>query len=128
MNIPHLETLIDTRTRAVLINNPSNPCGAVYSEEHLQDLIDLCERHHLPIIADEIYADMVRRKRLFGGEIMRYSKVFTNNTFHFLGALSKNVPILSCGGIAKRFICPGWRVGWIVIHDRHSLFQGELVR
>ena len=59
-DLNHLESLIDDRTRAVLINNPSNPCGAVYSEEHLRKLIDICERNHLPIIADEIYADMVR--------------------------------------------------------------------
>ena len=60
MNLTHLESLADSRTRAVLINNPSNPCGAVYTEEHLRDIIHVCERNHLPIIADEIYADMVR--------------------------------------------------------------------
>ena len=60
MNLNQLESLIDDRTRAVLVNNPSNPCGAVYSEKHLRDIIDLCERNHLPIIADEIYADMVK--------------------------------------------------------------------
>jgi tyrosine aminotransferase len=54
-----------------------------------------------------------------------YSKVFSNNTFHFLGVLSKNVPVLSCGGISKRFICPGWRLGWIVLHDRQNLFKGR---
>jgi tyrosine aminotransferase len=52
-------------------------------------------------------------------------KVFSNNIFHFLGVLSENVPVLSCGGISKRFICPGWRVGWIVLHDRHNLFKGK---
>ncbi|CAF1007375.1 unnamed protein product [Rotaria sp. Silwood1] len=110
VDLTHLESLIDNRTRAVLVNNPSNPCGAVYTEEHLRKIIHICERHHLPIIADEIYADMV----------------FSNDTFHFLGLLSENVPILSCGGLAKRFICPGWRVGWIVIHDRHNLFKDTI--
>jgi tyrosine aminotransferase len=56
--------LIDNRTRAVLINNPSNPCGAVYTEEHLRKIILVCERNHLPIIADEIYADMVNEKKI----------------------------------------------------------------
>ncbi|CAF1051823.1 unnamed protein product [Rotaria sordida] len=107
INLTHLESLIDDRTRTIIINNPSNPCGAVYSEEHLRNIIHICERHHLPIIADEIYADMV----------------FSNQQFHFLAMLSENVPILSCGGMAKRFICPGWRIGWIVIHDRHNLFK-----
>jgi tyrosine aminotransferase len=60
VNLDHLESLINDQTRAVLINNPSNPCGAVYTEEHLRKLIQICERNHLPIIADEIYADMVK--------------------------------------------------------------------
>ncbi len=60
VDLTHLESLIDSRTRAVLVNNPSNPCGAVYTEEHLRNIIHLCERNHLPIIADEIYADMVK--------------------------------------------------------------------
>lgn len=110
VDLEHLASLVDDRTRAVLVNNPSNPCGAVYTEEHLRKIIEVCERHHLPIIADEIYADMV----------------FTNNTFHFIGMLSENVPILSCGGISKRFICPGWRVGWIVLHDRNNLFRDTI--
>ncbi|CAF1289417.1 unnamed protein product [Adineta steineri] len=110
VNITHLESLINDRTRAVLINNPSNPCGAVYPEEHLRKLIEICEKHHLPIIADEIYADMV----------------FSNHKFYFMGILSENVPVLSCGGLSKRFICPGWRVGWIVIHDRHNLFKDTI--
>ena len=71
MNLTHLESLIDSRTRAVLINNPSNPCGAVYPEEHLREIIDLCERNHLPIIADEIYADMVNISMRFAREHSR---------------------------------------------------------
>ena len=54
-----LKKNIDERTRAVLINNPSNPCGTVFSREHLLDLIAVCEEYHLPIISDEIYAGMV---------------------------------------------------------------------
>lgn len=110
IDITHLESLINERTRAVLVNNPSNPCGAVYTKEHLNKIVELCEKYHLPIIADEIYADMV----------------FSNQEFHFLAQLSENVPILSCGGISKRFICPGWRVGWITIHDRHNLFRDTI--
>jgi tyrosine aminotransferase len=36
--------------------------GAVYSADHLRKIIDICEKHHIPIIADEIYADMVNKK------------------------------------------------------------------
>lgn len=53
-DLVQLESLIDDKTAALLINNPSNPCGSVYDREHLQDLVDICERHYLPIIADEV--------------------------------------------------------------------------
>ncbi len=55
-----------------------------------------------------------------------FLKVFPDSKFYFLGTLSENVPILSCGGISKRFISPGWRVGWIAIHDRRNLFKGKI--
>jgi len=106
IDLGHLESLIDSKTVAILVNNPSNPCGSVYSKEHLTDILKLAERHHLPIIADEIYGDMV----------------FKGNTFYGLGTLSKTVPVLSVGGIGKVFLVPGWRLGWVVIYDRNKLF------
>lgn len=54
-----LESKIDKNTAAIIVNNPSNPCGCSYSREHLLDILAVAERHHLPIIADEIYAGMV---------------------------------------------------------------------
>jgi tyrosine aminotransferase len=70
----------------------------------------VAERNFLPILADEIYADMV----------------FSGQTFTPMARLSKNVPILSCGGLAKRYIVPGWRVGWIFIHDRNGVLATEV--
>ena len=54
-----LESQIDNKTVAILVNNPSNPCGSVFSRQHLIDIIHLAEKHKLPIIADEVYGDMV---------------------------------------------------------------------
>lgn len=53
-DLVQLESLIDENTAALLINNPSNPCGSVFDEKHLRQLIAICERHYLPIIADEV--------------------------------------------------------------------------
>ncbi len=108
VDLAHLESLADSNTRAILLNNPSNPCGTNYSREHLLAVLELAERLKLPIISDEVYAGMV-----FGGEV-----------FHSLSVLSERVPILLCGGLAKRYMVPGWRVGWLVLCDR----QGLLVR
>eukprot|EP01006_Ploeotia_vitrea_P059791 TRINITY_DN74790_c0_g1_i1.p1 TRINITY_DN74790_c0_g1~~TRINITY_DN74790_c0_g1_i1.p1 ORF type:complete len:421 (+),score=228.41 TRINITY_DN74790_c0_g1_i1:64-1326(+) len=99
--------LVDSRTKAILINNPSNPCGSVFSKQHIVDIVAFAEKHGLPIIADEIYADMV----------------FSGNTFHSINSLSDRVPVLTLGGLAKQFLVPGWRVGWVEIHDRQEQFK-----
>lgn len=104
VDLAQMESLIDERTVAILINNPSNPCGSVYSKQHLEDILKIAERHQLPIITDEIYGDLT-----WGPE-----------PFHPLASLSKNVPILEVCGLAKLYIVPGWRVGWVVIHDRND--------
>jgi len=104
-----MESLIDSKTKAILVNNPSNPTGSNYSRAHLLDILRVAHRHRLPIIADEIYAHMV-----------------WNGPFYALADLSDlvgGVPILSCGGIAKRFLVPGWRLGWVAIYDRHNAFK-----
>lgn len=111
VDLDSLESLIDDRTKAIVVNNPSNPCGANYSKEHLIEILALAEKHKLPIIADEIYQDMV-----FGG-----AKCYS------LSHLTTEVPIISCGGIAKQYLVPGWRVGWLMINDRHDRF-GKGVR
>jgi tyrosine aminotransferase len=59
IDLDSLESCIDENTRAIILNNPSNPCGSVYSKSHLLDIISVAEKHGLPIISDEIYADMV---------------------------------------------------------------------
>lgn len=106
-DLQHMESLINNKTRAILVNNPSNPCGSVFSRDHLLAILEIANRHKLPIIADEIYETMT----------------FTDDPFHPIATLSSEVPILTVGGLAKQFLVPGWRVGWILIHDRQNRFQ-----
>ena len=54
-----LERQIDDNTAAIIVNNPSNPCGSVYSRQHLLDILAVAEKKQVPIIADEVYAEMV---------------------------------------------------------------------
>ncbi|XP_033929721.1 LOW QUALITY PROTEIN: tyrosine aminotransferase-like, partial [Melopsittacus undulatus] len=46
--------------------------------------------------------------------------------FKPMATLGTNVPILSCGGLAKRWLIPGWCMGWILIHDRRDIFGNEI--
>lgn len=48
-------------TAAIIVNNPSNPCGSVYSRDHLLDILDVAAKYHVPIISDEVYEHMVRK-------------------------------------------------------------------
>lgn len=59
IDLEHLESLIDENTAAIVINNPSNPCGSVFSRKHLLQILELAERYRKPIIADEIYDKFV---------------------------------------------------------------------
>ncbi|XP_044116323.1 tyrosine aminotransferase [Neovison vison] len=110
IDLKQLESLIDEKTACLIVNNPSNPCGSVFSRSHLQKILAVAARQCVPILADEIYGDMV----------------FSDSTFEPLATLSSNVPILSCGGLAKRWLVPGWRLGWILIHDRRDIFGNEI--
>ncbi|KAJ2833932.1 hypothetical protein GGI24_000621 [Coemansia furcata] len=106
-DIEHMESLIDENTGAILINNPSNPCGSNYTKAHLRAILAVCERHKVPLISDEIYADMV----------------FSGQTFTSTAWLTSTVPILTLSGLAKQWLVPGWRIGWIIIHDRANAFE-----
>lgn len=110
IDLDDLESQIDENTAAIVINNPSNPCGSVFSRDHTLDILDVAARYYIPIIADEIYEYMV----------------FPGRTFHSLASLSREVPILSCSGLTKRFLVPGWRMGWIIIHDRQNVLEKEI--
>ena len=59
MDLETLEKLIDHNTAAIVVNNPSNPCGSNYSKKHLEEILAVAEKHHIPIIADEVYHGMV---------------------------------------------------------------------
>lgn len=106
-DLEQMEAQIDGKTKAILVNNPSNPCGSVFSEDHLRKILAIAERHKLPIIADEIYGDMT----------------FGANKFYPIASLTQAVPVVSVGGLAKQYLVPGWRVGWVMVHDRNNVLE-----
>lgn len=58
IDLKQLENLIDDKTAAIIITNPSNPCGSVFNRKHLQKIVDIAEKYFLPIIADEVNNDV----------------------------------------------------------------------
>lgn len=103
-DLVHLEELYQSfgsQIRGILVNNPSNPTGCVYSKDHLESLVKFAQRHHLPIVADEVYGDLT----------------FQRPFLPLADVAAARVPVITASGIGKQYLLPGWRVGWVVFHD-----------
>jgi len=104
------EKLVTNHTKAVIVNSPNNPSGAVYSEETIQKLADILRRkeeefhHPIFIISDEPYREIA-----FEGYTVPYVPKFYDNT-------------LVCYSYSKSFSLPGERIGYIVVPDEVADF------
>lgn len=52
--------------------------------------------------------------------------IFSGSSFHSIASVSTKVPALVCGGLSKQYMIPGWRIGWILIHDPLDVFKDEV--
>ena len=98
-DILDIESKINSNTRALVIINPNNPTGAVYSKEILLQLIELCRKHELILFADEIY-----------------SKIVYDDAVHTpIASLCDDVFIVSFNGLSKSYRLAGFRSGWMIL-------------
>jgi len=95
---------ISKRTKGIVVINPNNPTGALYSKKVIKEILDIAGEYQVPVISDEIYDDIT-----FDG------KQYATAT------LAKDVPIITFNGFSKVYLVPGWRIGYVMFH--HS---GEL--
>ncbi len=93
-----LEAAVDANTKAIVVNTPHNPTGRVFTRSELEAVADLCHRHNLVAITDEVYEHMV-----FEGEHMSLAQ--------FPGMWDRTVTLTSLG---KTFSLTGWKIGWAV--------------
>ncbi len=98
-DIADLESKITPRTKALVVINPNNPTGAVYSREVLQQMADLARKHELLLLADEIY-----------------DKILYDDARHVpLAAVAPDLLCLTFNGLSKAYRVAGYRSGWLVI-------------
>ncbi len=96
-NVEEMASKITKRTRAIVVINPNNPTGAVYTRKKLQAIADLARRHNLVILADEIYD-----KLILDDDCKHVS----------LATVAPDLPVITFSGLSKPYLAPGWRVGW----------------
>jgi len=97
-DMKELESKITDRTRMIVINTPHNPVGKVFSREELQAIGDLCVKHNILILSDEVYDKL-------------YYVPFTR-----IATLSPEIAALTLtvGSAGKLFYATGWRVGYLI--------------
>lgn len=98
-DIDDMRQKINDKTKGIVLINPNNPTGAVYTKDTLKKIIDLAGEHNLPILSDETYD-----KILFDEEF----------EFRAVGSLAKDLPVVTFNTLSKNYLCPGWRVGWTI--------------
>ncbi|MGF1553907.1 MAG: pyridoxal phosphate-dependent aminotransferase [Paracoccaceae bacterium] len=101
---------IGPRTRAIVLNTPNNPTGAVYERARLAAVAALCRRHDLWCIADEVYDALVHDG--------------VHCPVRALEGMAGRT--LTCGALSKGFAMTGWRVGWLVGPERAIARAGDL--
>ena len=104
-----IESLVSSRTRAIVLINPNNPTGASYPREVLEKIVAIAQRHKLLLMADEIYDNIL----------------YDDASFVPLAPLAGDLPCLTFGGLSKVHRACGWRVGWAVLSG-DPLASGDL--
>ncbi|XP_075671387.1 putative aminotransferase TAT2 isoform X2 [Castanea sativa] len=107
VDLDAVDVLADQNTVALVVINPGNPCGNVYSFEHLKKIAETAKKNKILIIADEVYGHLA----------------FGKNPFVPMGVFGSEVPVLTLGSLSKRWIVPGWRLGWFVTSDPSGMYR-----
>ncbi len=90
---------VDQRTKAIVLINPNNPTGSIYSKQVLLDILEIARKNRVLVFADEIYDKIL----------------FDQKQQISIASLAKDVPIITFGGLSKCYLAPGWRVGWAIL-------------
>lgn len=102
LQVADLEAAVTEKTRALMLNSPSNPTGMVYGEAELKAIADFCLKHNLFVISDEIYEELV-----YDG--VKHHSIVT------VEPKIKDLTII-VNGMSKAFAMTGWRIGYTASH------------
>ena len=101
---------ITKRTKGIVLINPNNPTGSVYSRAVLQQIVDLAVTHNLILFADEIY-----------------DNILYDGAQHIsIASLTDEVPCITFNGLSKSHRVAGFRAGWFVISGNRAIAKGYI--
>jgi alanine-synthesizing transaminase len=111
-DIEDIESKITSKTKAIVLINPNNPTGAVYTKEIVEKIVQIAEKHQLILFSDEIYDKII------------YDSV----KHHSAAGLSEDILIVTMGGLSKNYRAAGFRGGWMILtgakHKAKSYIEG----
>jgi alanine-synthesizing transaminase len=109
-DIEDIKSKINSKTRGIILINPNNPTGSLYTTDILQQIVDLALEHNLVIFADEIYD-----KLLFDGK-----------KHISIASMNKDVSVITFGGLSKNYMVPGFRIGWGIVSGRKNILSNYI--
>ena len=112
MMASEFEAVITPKTKALMLNSPSNPTGGVYTAENLKAIAELCVKHDIYVIADEIYAQL-----LYDGQ-----------TYVSITAFGQEIKdrTIVINGVSKSYAMTGWRVGYTASSTALAKVMGDI--
>lgn len=109
-DIDDIKKKITPNTKGIVVINPNNPTGALYSDEILKEIVEVARQNDLILFADEIYDRLV----------------MDGHTHTALASLAPDVPCVSFNGLSKSHRVAGFRVGWMVISGDKKKIKGYI--
>jgi len=109
-DLDDIKSKITARTKAIVIINPNNPTGAVYSKEVLEQIVEVARQHGLIIFADEIYDKIL----------------YDNAVHHHIAALAPDLLTITFNGLSKAYRVAGFRQGWMILNGPKHHAKGYI--
>ncbi|MFC2135932.1 pyridoxal phosphate-dependent aminotransferase [Bacteroidota bacterium] len=101
-----IEDRVGSYTKAVIINSPNNPSGAMYTEEFISEIVEFCEKRDLYLIMDDIY-----HRLTFDGKKLI-------NPYDFAKNVSETSKLIVVNGVSKVYAMTGFRIGWAIANKK----------
>ena len=110
--VKDFENYFDSNTKVLILNNPNNPRGLLYTEQEIRDCASMCKKHNAYLLVDESYSDFIGDDSFFSVASLIHE--FDN--------------VLALNSISKNFGLSGWRIGYLISNQSFLNYAGRLNR